>query len=96
MEEHRDVSDPLVPIGDGHTEVTAEERAELIPTWISTRGELYAAEEANIAGGTIGLAPSTPVLCLLVPASLPPRPLDPPPPLLDPMLFAVVLIDNPS
>lgn len=56
------MSDPLVPVGDGHTEVTAEERAELIPTWISTRGELYAAEEANIAAGTIGLAPPTAVL----------------------------------
>jgi Fic-DOC domain mobile mystery protein B len=56
------VSDPLVPLGDGQTEVPAEERAELIPTWISTRGELFAAEEANIAAGTLGLAPSSAVL----------------------------------
>lgn len=56
------MSDPLVPVGDGHTEVSAEERADLIPTWIATRGELFVAEEANIAEGTLGLAPPTAVL----------------------------------
>lgn len=56
------MSDPLVPVSDGQTEVSAEERAELIPTWIATRGELFAAEEANIFQGTLGLAPATAVL----------------------------------
>lgn len=56
------MTDQLAPTGDGQTEVSAEERAELIPTWISTRGELFAAEEANIARGTLGLAPAAEVL----------------------------------
>jgi Fic-DOC domain mobile mystery protein B len=56
------VSDPLVPVGDGHTEVPADERAQLIPTWVATRGELFAAEEASIAVGTLGLAPSAAAL----------------------------------
>jgi Fic-DOC domain mobile mystery protein B len=36
---------------DGATNVTPEERAELIPTWIVTRDDLNRAERANIAAG---------------------------------------------
>ncbi len=43
------MTDPLLPTGDGHTELTDEDRDGLIPTYISTRGELYEAEQRNIA-----------------------------------------------
>jgi len=56
------VTDGLVPVGEGHTAVHEEERADLIPTYIATRGELFAAEEANIAAGTYGLAPTPEIL----------------------------------
>lgn len=52
------MTDPLVPVGDGRTEVPDEDRLALIPTYIATLGELYAAEEVNIAEGTLGLAPT--------------------------------------
>lgn len=45
--------DPLLPIADGHTELTEEDRDGLIPTYISTRGELYEAEQRNIADALI-------------------------------------------
>ncbi len=41
--------DPLLPVGDGHTALSEEDREGLIPTYIATRGDLFAAEEANIA-----------------------------------------------
>lgn len=41
--------DPLVPIGDGHTELSAEDREGLLPTYIATRGDLFEAEQRNIA-----------------------------------------------
>jgi Fic-DOC domain mobile mystery protein B len=43
------VTDPLVPVGDGHTELSEEDRLGLIPTYIATRGELFDAEQLNIA-----------------------------------------------
>lgn len=43
------MTDPLLPTGDGHTELTDEDREGLIPSYISTRGELYEAEQRNIA-----------------------------------------------
>jgi hypothetical protein len=43
------VSDPLVPVGDGHTELSEEDREGLIPTYIATRGDLFDAEQRNIA-----------------------------------------------
>ena len=52
------MSDPLVPVGDGHTEVSDEDRAALLPTYIATRGELFEAEEENIATGTFGRNPT--------------------------------------
>ena len=50
--------DPLLPTGDGHTELTDEDRDGLIPTYISTRGELYEAEQRNIADALIRRSPS--------------------------------------
>jgi Fic-DOC domain mobile mystery protein B len=43
------VTDRLVPVGDGHTELSEEERLGLVPTYIATRGELFDAEQRNIA-----------------------------------------------
>lgn len=50
------MSDPLLPLGDGQTEISEEDRRGLIPTYISTRGELWDAEEAAITQGTFGLS----------------------------------------
>lgn len=50
--------DPLLPTGDGHTELTDEDRDGLIPTYISTRGELYEAEQRNITDALIRRDPS--------------------------------------
>ena len=51
------MSDPLLPAADGHTELTDEDRDGLIPTYISTRGELYEAEQRNIAEALLRTAP---------------------------------------
>jgi Fic-DOC domain mobile mystery protein B len=56
------VSDPLVPVGDGHTEVSEDDRLVLLPTYISTRGELFAAEQENIAAATFGRNPKAQTL----------------------------------
>jgi Fic-DOC domain mobile mystery protein B len=47
------VTDPLVPIGDGHTELTDDDREGLIPSYITTRGELNDAEQRNIVAATV-------------------------------------------
>jgi len=52
-------ADPLLPSGDGHTPLTDEELEGLLPSYISTRGELYDAEQANIVRGL----PRTPPSC---------------------------------
>lgn len=49
------MTDPLLPLGDGQTEISEEDRRGLIPTYISTRGELWDAEEAAITRATVGL-----------------------------------------
>ncbi len=41
------MTNALVPIGDGHTELSEDDRLGLIPTYISTRGELFEAEQRN-------------------------------------------------
>jgi Fic-DOC domain mobile mystery protein B len=56
------VTDPLVPVGDGRTEVFEEDRGALLPTYIATRGELFAAEEENIAAATFGRNPTADTL----------------------------------
>ncbi len=43
------MSDPLLPLGDGHTELTEDDRVGPIPSYIATRGDLFAAEQRNIA-----------------------------------------------
>jgi len=52
------VTDPFVPVGDGRTEIPEEDRDALIPTFISTLGELFAAEQENIAKALVGRRPS--------------------------------------
>ena len=42
------MTDLVAPAGDGHTELSEEDRDGLIPTYIATRSELFAAEERNI------------------------------------------------
>ncbi len=51
-------SDPLLPIGEGHTELGQDERAGLIPSYIATRGELFEAEERNITKAMHRKAPT--------------------------------------
>lgn len=43
------MSDPLVPVGEGHTALTADDTVGLIPTSVSTRDQLNDAEERNIS-----------------------------------------------
>ena len=50
--------DPLVPVGDGHTELSEEDQIDLIPTHIATRGELNDAEQANIAEAVLRRRPT--------------------------------------
>ncbi|MEK7252772.1 MAG: mobile mystery protein B [Actinomycetota bacterium] len=50
--------DPLVPFGDGHTELSEEDRRGLIPTYIATRGELFDAEQRNIAKALLRRPPT--------------------------------------
>ncbi|MDA0365528.1 MAG: mobile mystery protein B [Chloroflexi bacterium] len=52
------VSDALVPIGDGHTALSDDDRQDLIPTYIATRGELFDAEQRNIATALLRRAPT--------------------------------------
>lgn len=52
------MTDPLVPVGDGHTELTEEDRLGLIPTYIATRGELFDAEQRNIAQALLRRRPT--------------------------------------
>ena len=43
------MNDALLPVGDGHTELSGDDRVGLIPSYIATRGDLFAAEQRNIA-----------------------------------------------
>ncbi len=52
------VSDPLVPVGDGHTELSEEDREGLIPTYIATRGDLFDAEQRNISRALLRSSPT--------------------------------------
>ena len=52
------MNDPLVPIGDGHTALSEEDRLGLIPTYISTRGDLFDAEQRNIAEALLRRSPT--------------------------------------
>ena len=52
------MSDPLLPVGDGHTALTEDHRVGLIPSYIITTGDLFAAEQRNIARALLRRPPS--------------------------------------
>jgi len=49
--------DPLVPVGEGHTELGDDDRTGLRPTYIATRSELNDAEQRSIARGLLRRRP---------------------------------------
>ncbi len=51
--------DPLVPVGEGHTALSDEDRYGLIPTWIATRGDLNDAEQHNITQALLRRPPTS-------------------------------------
>lgn len=53
------MTDALLPLGDGHTELSAEDQDGLIPTYIATRGELFDAEQRNISQALLRRPPGT-------------------------------------
>lgn len=53
------MNDPLVPLGEGHTALTADDTVGLIPTRISTRDQLNDAEERNISRALLRPVPDT-------------------------------------
>lgn len=52
--------DPLAPVGDGHTELSEDDRRGLIPAYIATRGDLFDAEQRNIANALLSRRPPAP------------------------------------
>ncbi len=54
--------DPLVPIGDGQTPLVTGDLNGLIPAYISTRGELFEAEQHSIARALVGEHPTSQAL----------------------------------
>jgi len=52
------VTDPLLPIGDGHTALSEEDREDLIPSYIATRDQLLDAEQTNVAEALLRRAPA--------------------------------------
>ncbi len=50
---------PLVPAGEGHTELTGDDTAGLIPSHIATRADLNEAEQMNIALALLRRPPGT-------------------------------------
>ncbi len=52
------MTDPLIPVGDGRTELSEEDRLGLVPTYIATRVELFDAEQRNIAQALLGRTPT--------------------------------------
>ena len=55
-------SDPILPAGDGHTELSEDDRVGLIPSYIATRGDLFVAEQRNIAVALLRRPPSVAAL----------------------------------
>jgi Fic-DOC domain mobile mystery protein B len=47
-----------MPVGDGHTNLSEEDRNGLIPTYIATRGDLYDAEQRNITQALLRRPPN--------------------------------------
>ncbi len=54
------LADPLLPEGDGHTPLGDEDIDGPTPTYITTRGELNAAEQDNVAHALTLASPSRP------------------------------------
>jgi Fic-DOC domain mobile mystery protein B len=52
------MNDKLLPVGDGQTELSEEDRLGLIPSYIATRGELFDAEQRNIVEALLRPPPS--------------------------------------
>lgn len=48
----------ILPIGDGHTALNDDDAEGLIPSYISTRRELFEAEQRNIAEALLGTVPT--------------------------------------
>jgi len=49
--------DPLLPTGDGHTALSEDDRLALLPTHIASRGDLFEAEQRNIAAALLRRSP---------------------------------------
>lgn len=49
---------PFLPVGAGHTELSDEDKLGLVPTYIATRGELFEAEQRNIAEALLRRRPT--------------------------------------
>ena len=56
------MNDAVLPVGDGHTELSEDDRVGLIPSYIATRGDLFAAEQRNIAVALLRRPPPVPDL----------------------------------
>lgn len=56
------MKDPLYPASDGQTLLSDEDRRQLVPTYISTRGDLDEAEQANILKATVRKSPGAEIL----------------------------------
>jgi fido (protein-threonine AMPylation protein) len=52
------MSDPLVPVGDGNTELSEQDREGLLPSYVATRGDLFDAEQRNIAEAMLRRRPT--------------------------------------
>ena len=53
------MTDALLSLGDGHTELSAVDQDGLIPTYVATRGELFDAEQRNISQALLRRPPRT-------------------------------------
>ena len=54
--------DAWIPEGEGHTPLSEDDRMGLIPSYIATRGDLFDAEERNIAHALLRRPPTVAVL----------------------------------
>ena len=52
------MTDAFLSSGDGHTDLSDEDRVGLIPTYVATRGDLFDAEQRNISQALLGRRPS--------------------------------------
>ena len=53
------MTDPLIPIGNGQTALSPDDRQGLLPAYIATRGELNEAEQRNIVRAKAKRTPPT-------------------------------------